>query len=291
MKQGDIIRMERKKYALVTGGGRGIGQGIALRLGKEGYNVAVTYRNSAEGAVEVQKKLRAMGSKTEIFRADMSDISQINAAFDEYEKHYNYIDLLVNNAGVTMASPFLETTPELFDTVVNTDLRGVYFMAQRAAKYMIKQDCEGSIINIASNQGSANFNNYSVYGSAKAAVIKLTKHMAMELSRYNIRVNTISPGLVDTGGLSYNKNPGRDRHRRKFEMVTPLGSWACPEQVAGIAVFLASDDAVYITGEEIIADGGAKLPVIMDTPSDWVPDSETGKPKSILIKHREDNNL
>ena len=276
--------MERKKYALVTGGGRGIGEGIALRLGKEGYNVAITYRNSEEGAREVQKQLQDMGSDTQIFKADMSDLEQINAAFDGYEKHYDYLDLLVNNAGVTMGSPFLETTPELFDTVVNTDLRGPYFMAQRAAKYMIKKDCEGSIINIASNQGTSNFVNCSVYGSTKAALIKLTKHMALELSRYNIRVNTLSPGLVDTG---YMKRHGKSNNAKKYETVIPLGHWAVPAQVAGIVVFLASDDAIYITGEEIIADGGAKLPVLMDIPADWtanLPD----RPESILLKNGEE---
>ena len=280
--------MKRKKYALVTGGGRGIGEGIALRLGKESYNVAITYRNSEDGALEVQKQLQEMGSDTQIFKADMSVIGQIDAAFDEYEKHYNYLDLLVNNAGVTMSSPFLETTPELFDAVVNTDLRGPYFMAQRAAKYMIKKDCEGSIINIASNQGTANFINSSVYGSVKAGLIKLTKHMALELSRYNIRVNTLSPGLVDIGNLGkYLNKPENSKHKNKFETVIPLGCWAVPEQVAGIVVFLASDDAIYITGEEIIADGGAKLPVLMDLPADQLPDSD--RKKSILIKNIEDN--
>lgn len=279
--------MTGKKYALVTGGGRGIGKGIALRLGKEGYNVAITYHNSEDGALEVQKALKEMGSKTEIFRADMSNILQINTAFNEYEKYYPRLDLLVNNAGVTICRPFLETTPEIFDTVVNTDLRGVFFMAQRAAKYMIRQNCEGCIINISSNQGTANFDNYSVYGSIKAAVTKLTKHMAIELSRYNIRVNSIAPGLVDTGWLNHPKNRDRDKNINKYETVIPLGSWACPEQIAGIVVFLASDGAIYITGEEIIADGGAKLPVIMDVPADWIPESAPGKRCSILKKNME----
>jgi len=279
--------MERKKYALVTGGGRGIGEAIALRLGKEGYNVALTYRNSETGAREVQRKLRELGSETEIFRADTSDLVQLNAAFDEYEKSCEHLDLLVNNAGVTLSASFLETTPELFDAVANTNLRGVYFMAQRAAKYMIKQGCEGSIINISSVQGSANFNNHSVYGSVKAAVTKLTRHIALELSAFNIRVNALSPGMVNVGGWFNNPdNPEVRKHIKKHETVIPLGSWACPEQVAGIIAFLASDDAIYITGEEIIADGGARLPVIMDTPAGWIPDLPD-RAKSILIKQRE----
>lgn len=279
--------MERKKYALVTGGGRGIGEGIALRLGKEGYNVAITYRNSQEGALEIQKKLIDMGSDTRTFRADMSSIEQINAAFDEYEKHYPYIDLLVNNAGVTLGNTFLETTPDMFDTLVNTDLRGVFFMAQRAAKYMIKQNCEGSIINISSNQGGSVFNNHSVYGSIKAAVTKLTKHMAMELSSYNIRVNSIAPGMIDTGWwASRPQNPERSKRREKHEAFIPIGSYAIPSQIAGIVVFLASDDAIYITGEEIVADGGARLPVNFDIPADWLPDSITDRPESIVKKQQ-----
>ena len=268
---------ERKKYALVTGGGRGIGAAVALRLGKEGYNVAVTYRDSESGAREVQQQLRAMGSDCGIFRADMSDLAQVNAAFDIYESRYAYLDLLVNNAGVTIGSPFLETTPELFDAVVNTDLRGPYFMAQRAAKHMIARNTEGSIINISSNQGTANFINYSVYGSIKAALTKLTKHMALELAQHNIRVNALSPGLVDVFGMG-------GEAAKKYKTVIPLGHWAVPEQVAGIVAFLASDDAIYVTGEELIADGGAKLPVMMDTPSSWIP--ESGRGESILTKRR-----
>lgn len=282
--------MEEKKYALVTGGGRGIGRAVALRLGKEGYNVAVTYRNSKEGAMEVQRSLSEMGSKTEIFYADMSDLAQLDAAFDAYEAHYPRLDLLVNNAGVTMGAPFLETTPELFEKVVNTDLRGVFFMAQRAAKYMIRQDCEGCIVNISSNQGIANFDGNSVYGSIKAAVAKLTKHMALELGRYNIRVNAVAPGLVDTGWLENPKNHGRDKHKRKYGAVIPLGSYAVPDQVAGIAAFLASDDALYITGSEIVADGGARLPVIMDVSPEWVPEELPKRRKPVLEKNREGKN-
>ena len=279
--------MERTKYALVTGGGRGIGQAVALRLGKEGYNVAITYRNSKEGAMETQKRLLEMGSKTEAFYADMSDLAQVNAAFDAYEAGYPRLDLLVNNAGVTMSAPFLETTPELFEKVVNTDLRGVFFMAQRAAKYMVGQGCGGCIVNISSNQGIANFEGCSVYGSIKAAVAKLTKHMALELGRHDIRVNSVAPGLVDTGWLENAKNRGRDKHRRKYGAVIPLGSYAVPDQVAGIVAFLASDDAVYITGSEVVADGGARLPVIMDLPAEWLPEVLPERQKPILEKNRE----
>jgi NAD(P)-dependent dehydrogenase (short-subunit alcohol dehydrogenase family) len=188
-----------------------------------------------------------------------------------------------------MGGSFLETTPDIFDTVVNTDLRGLFFMAQRAAKYMIKQECEGSIINISSNQGSTQFNGHSVYGSVKAAVTKLTKHMAMELSRYNIRVNAVSPGYVDVSGEAWHlKNPKRQQYRAKHEAVIPLGSYAVPDQIAGIVAFLASGDAIYITGEEIVADGGARLPVIMDVPVDWLPDSITDRPESILKKQIKD---
>jgi NAD(P)-dependent dehydrogenase (short-subunit alcohol dehydrogenase family) len=280
--------MERKKYALVTGGGRGIGRAVALRLGKEGYNVALTYRNSKEGAIETQKSLLEMDSDTEIFFADMSELAQVNSAFDAYEARYPYLDLLVNNAGVTVSAPFLETIPELFDKVANTDLRGAYFMAQRAAKYMIKQSCEGCIVNITSNQGIANFDGCSVYGSIKAALGKLTKHMAMELARYNIRVNAVAPGLVDTGWLENPKNSGRDRHKKKYEAIIPLGSHAVPEQVAGIVAFLASDDAIYITGSQIVADGGARLPVIMDISHEWLPEDLPKRRKSILEKNREE---
>ena len=279
--------MERKKYALVTGAGRGIGEAIARRLGQDGYNVAFTYRSSVDGALALQKELNDMGSDCQIYRADMSVLDEVMAAFDSYESHYEYLDVLVNNAGVTIGGPFLEATQERFDFCLNTDLRGPYFMSQRGAKMMIRTGSEGVIVNVASNQGLTCFDNASIYGSVKAGLIKLTRHMALELGRYNIRVNSLCPGYVDT---RWNEPARQGRHpgtqssetRRKFWNLIPLGSNARPDQVAGTVAFLASDDAIYITGSEIVADGGARLQARLDLPGDLFPDSVLDGPESIV---------
>jgi NAD(P)-dependent dehydrogenase (short-subunit alcohol dehydrogenase family) len=260
--------LERQKYALVTGGGRGIGRSIVERLAEDGYNVAFTCRNSVDGANELAQKLTAMGSDTIVIRADVSKLDEVQAAFDQYAAHYDRLDLLVNNAGATIGGRFLEMSPERFEACVNTDFRGPYFMSQRAARFMIEKDCKGSIVNIASNQGTAVFQYYSIYGSGKAALIKLTKHMALELAPYGIRVNSVSPGFTNVG-WAY----AESTEYRKLQKIIPIGGFGRPEDIAGIVSFLSSDTAKYITGIDVAADGGAMLPVVTDTPSTWIPDS------------------
>ncbi len=261
-------REKKKKYALVTGGGRGIGRAVALRLAQEGYQVAITCRSSVQGAKDLQAELLRLGSDTQVYQADLSDLDQLNRAFDQYMAHYPALDVLVNNAGATIEGGFLQTTPEQFNACVATDLRAPFFMAQRAAKYMIEKDTQGLIVNIASNQGISTFENYPVYGSVKAGLIKLSKHMALELARYGIRVNTVSPGYTNVGW------GGTDQPAsRKLQKMIPLGGFGRPEQVAGIVAFLTTADAGYMTGANLLADGGLDLPVRADVPVSWIPDS------------------
>ncbi len=248
-----MISMENiTKKALVTGAGTGIGSQIAITLAKEGYDVAIHCRGSFEGAENVKKQVEAFGRKAVIVCADLSKVEEIRQMFCEYDKAFGKIDLLVNNAGVTMKSTFLETTEETFDKICDVDYKGAYFVMQEAAKRMVKNNTKGSIVVISSNNSIAHFADVSVYGSAKAAVSKLAEHVAIELAKYGIRVNTVAPGWVDTGASRL------DDKESTFYKI-PLKKWATMEEVAQSVVYLASDAASSITGTTLVMDNGALL--------------------------------
>ena len=164
-----------RKIALVTGAGRGIGKGIALQLAKAGYDLGIHYSTTADGALDAAEKARALGAKAEVFHADIRNYDEIQEMFQAFFAVYDHVDLMVNNAGITRFQPFLEATPELFDTVVGTDLRGTYFCAQAAARNMVEKGVRGVIINISSNHALGCWPNATVYAAAKAGLDKLNQ--------------------------------------------------------------------------------------------------------------------
>jgi len=251
--------MGKGKNAIVTGAGRGIGKSIALLLAEKGYNIGITYRNSQEGAKQVYEAALKKGVEAILIHADMSKIKDVESMIDTYINKFGKIDLLVNNAGITTSAPFLETSEELFDFTIATDLKGPYFCAQRAAKNMIEKGTKGVIINITSCQAEGCFWGASVYGAAKAALNKLTKHAALELAPYGIRVIAIAPGFTDVGYGDPNST---------LNLLTkskiPLGKYSSPDEMAGVVAFMASDEAGYITGTCIQVEGGSLLPVFSD---------------------------
>ncbi|MBQ0101353.1 MAG: SDR family oxidoreductase [Firmicutes bacterium] len=236
--------------ALVTGAGTGIGRGIAIRLAKEGYDVALHYRASAEGALSACDEIRTLGRKAIAIQADISDVKQITAMFDECEEKLGPVDLFVNNAGITKKSPFLDTTEALFDNICGVDFKGAYFCIQCAAKQMIKHGKQGSIVAISSNNSRAHFAEVSVYGSVKAAMNKMVEHIALEMAKYGIRVNTVAPGWVDTGASRL------DDKESTFYKI-PLKKWATVDDVAEAVIYLSS--AKSVTGDTLIIDNGALL--------------------------------
>ena len=250
------------KTAFVTGSGRGIGRGIAIELAHAGYNVGIHYSVSADGAHEVCEQVRALGVRAEIYQSDICDLPGSAAAFAQFVKDFGHIDLMVNNAGVTRFSPFLETTPELFDKLVQTDFRGAYFMAQSAARAMIENGNPGVIINICSNHAKGSWPQASVYGPIKAALQKFCENAALELAPHDIRVVGIAPGYTINKKIS--EWPVTPRWEGKTKSRIPLGEWGTPEQIGKAAVFLASDGARMITGTTLYMDGGALLPVLAD---------------------------
>lgn len=245
-----------KKIALITGGGRGMGKAMALKLGMCGYDVAITYRSSSAGAEEVIRELREMGSNARMYRADTANLEEALEAFAQFQKDYGRIDLLVNNAGCTISGAFLTMEPEKFDYCLNVDLRTPYFLAQQAAKLMIETGSKGVIINISSNQSEEVFPTSSVYGTAKAGLNKLTRHVALELAPYGIRAVAVAPGYCNVWGDDCQS----DRTKAILDCI-PTGRFAKPEEMAALVAFLASDEAGFITGTTILADGGTSLPV------------------------------
>ncbi|MBQ8868384.1 MAG: SDR family oxidoreductase [Oscillospiraceae bacterium] len=241
-----------KKVALVTGGGTGIGKAIALEFAKEGYDVALTYVSSDAGAKEAVSQIEEMGQKAVALKCNISKCDEIENLFAEFSKHFDRLDVLVNNAGVTKKSAFLETDEALFDLMCDVDLKGSFFCTQGAAKLMIEKGIAGSIVMISSNHSKTHFGEVSVYGTVKAAVNKLAEHCAIELAKYKIRVNTIAPGWTDTGSARLD-----DKEDTYYKI--PLCKWATCEEVAKAAIYLSSPAAASVTGATLVMDNGASL--------------------------------
>jgi len=240
------------KVALVTGAGIGIGRGIAIELAKAGYNVAINYNSSRAEAEEVCKLINSMGVKSVMLQADLSKVDETVKMFNELRNEFDRLDLFVNNSGITMKSPFLETTEEIFDKMCDLNFKGAYFCVQQAAKYMVEKNIPGNIIIISSNHYKAHFDDVSVYGSVKAGLTKFAEHAAKELAKYKIRVNVIAPGWTDTGA------PRMAPKESTYHKI-PLKRWCTPEEIGKAVLYLTSDYAASITGACLIIDGGAVL--------------------------------
>lgn len=240
------------KTAIITGGGTGIGKGIAIKMLNEGFDVAVTYNSSNAGADEVVDYAKSIGRKAIAIKANLSIVSDVEYMFSEFLKTFDRLDVFVNNAGITKTAPFLETDESMFDLMCNLDFKGSFFCIQGAAKIMKDRNIEGSIVVISSNNAMAHFANVSVYGPVKAALCKFAEHAAIELAKYKIRVNTISPGWTDTGASRL------DAKEDTYYKI-PLKKWTTPEEIADAVLYLSSDSAISITGVNLVIDNGALL--------------------------------
>ncbi len=252
--------MDRKK-ALVTGSSRGIGLATAYELAKRGYDVGITYHSNKQNAVELQKRVTELGADSCLIELDVRELDSIQHMYDVFLEKFGRIDLLVNNAGIIgsrAAGAFLDSTPELFQRLIETNLRSHFFGAQRAAKEMIARNTKGVIINVSSNHVDGCWPDCTAYACCKAALSKMTKNIAMELAPYGIRAVAVQPGYTDIDW-------GRD-NTAIYDAAKriPLGRFALPEEVAYAIAFLASDEAAYITGTALTLDGGALLPNAQD---------------------------
>jgi 3-oxoacyl-[acyl-carrier protein] reductase len=241
------------KVAVVTGASKGIGASIALQLSAEGAAVVVNYAASKEGAERVVAKIAAKGGRAKAVQADVAKKADIQRLFAETKAAFGRLDILVNNAGIYEFSPLEAITPEHFHKQFDLNVLGLLLTTQEAVKHFGPSG--GSIVNISSVVATLAPPNGSVYSGTKAAVNAITKSLAKELGPSKIRVNAINPGMVETEGLHAAGIPESD-FRRQVEAQTPLGRIGQPQDIAPAAVFLASSDSGWITGETLYISGG-----------------------------------
>jgi 3-oxoacyl-[acyl-carrier protein] reductase len=242
------------KIAVVTGASKGIGAGIAVALAKEGASVVVNYSSSKAGADHVVKEITGAGGNAIAVQADVSKQEDIERLFSETNKAFGKLDILVNNAGVFQFSPIEEVTEELFYKHFNINVLGLLLASKEAVKYMKPG---GSIINIGSAVSSLLPPNSAVYTATKGSVDAITGVLAHELGARNIRVNSINPGMIETEGTHTAGFVGSD-FQTMVESQSSLGRMGQPDDISPTAVFLASSDSKYMTGEKLIISGGLK---------------------------------
>lgn len=240
-----------KRIVLVTGGSRGIGEAISLAFGKNGDFVIVNYLSNRKGAEGVVSRIKGLGGEAAAIKADVSRHDEVFRMVDEVVARYNRLDVLVNNAGVAKGGLLMLLNEKDWDSVIDTNLKGVFNCCKAASRQMIAQK-KGIIINVSSLSGITGLAGQSDYSAAKGGVIAFTKAIAKELAQFGILVNAIAPGIIDTDMISSIPKAARER----FKEMIPLKRFGMPEEVAGIAKFLASPDASYITGETITVTGG-----------------------------------
>ena len=240
-----------KRTAIVTGGSRGIGKAIVLRLAKEGYNLVINYVNGKDGAEAVAKEAEEIGAKTLVVQADISKAIEVEKLFSETISEFGRLDVLVNNAGITKDNLLIRMSEKEFEDVLETNLKGAFLCTKAAAKPMMKQRV-GRIINITSVVGIVGNAGQSNYAAAKAGLIGFTKSIAKELAKRNITVNAIAPGFIETEMTAVIPEKVRDT------LLTgiPAGRPGKPEDVANAVAFLASESSNYITGQVLNIDGG-----------------------------------
>ncbi len=243
------------KVAVITGASKGIGASIAEHLAAEGASVVVNYASSKTGADAVVKRITAKGGKATAVQADVSKPQDITRLFAETKSAYGKLDILVNNAGIFEFLPLEAVTPDHFHKQFNLNVLGLILTTQEAVKHMGAEG--GSIINISSIVGQMPVEHASVYSATKAAVDAITVSLSKELGPKKIRVNSLNPGMVETEGL-HAAGFAESDFRKTLESQTPLGRIAQPEDIARAAVFFASSDAGWVTGQTLIVAGGQR---------------------------------
>ena len=239
------------KVALVTGGSRGIGRAVAIRLAEEGAKVAVNYAGNQAAAEEVKTVIEQRGGTALLVQADVSDSTAAADMVARVHEELGGLDILVNNAGITRDTLLVRMKNEDFDAVINTNLRGIYSCTKAAAKFMTKQR-RGRIVNLSSVVGEIGNVGQTNYAAAKAGVIGFSKAAAKEFAARGITVNVVAPGFIETDMTAVLK----DSIRAKIVEGIPLGALGKPEHVADAVLFLVSDAASYITGQTLNVDGG-----------------------------------
>lgn len=241
----------KNKIILVTGASKGIGRAIALGVAREGAHVIVNYRTDKAGALAVLREIKKMGRKALLIQADIARLSDIRRMFRTARQQFPKLDVMINNAGVTGWTDFFKATEKNWDQVLDTNLKGTFFCSLEAARWM-RDNGGGNIVNISTVCAALGVKNLVAYGTSKAGLNGMTKQLAVELAPYKIRVNTFAPGPTNV-----ERNLADDPdYGRSWGSMVPMNRTADPEEMVGPAVFLASEESSYMTGQVFYVDGG-----------------------------------
>jgi glucose 1-dehydrogenase len=242
------------RNALVTGSSKGIGRAIAVRLAREGANVVVNYNSDPKGADEVVDDIRALGVRSVALKGDLGSVCSVRQLIAESIAALGSLDVLINNAGIETRAPFWDVSEADFDRVLSVNLKGVFFATQAMVNHLRETSRPGRIVNISSVHEELPFPNFAPYCASKGGLRMLTRNAAVELGPLGITINSIAPGAIET---PINTRLLNDPIKLKaLTSQIPLGRLGKPDDVAGLAAFLASDEAAYVTGSTFFVDGG-----------------------------------
>ena len=256
-------RMEGKRV-LVTGAGTGIGRGVALEFAKEGAAVVLHYSHSDAGADSAVQEILRAGGKAKAFKADFNQVEPVRQLAKDAIDFLGGLDVLVNNAGITMTMPFEEVTPEQFDLLYHVNIRAMFFLTQAVVPTMEKQG-KGIVINITSIHAFLGMTEHSVYAGTKGAIMAYTRELSLELIKKGIRVNAIAPGWIFNE--NHRKVLGDAFDTEAAGREIPVGFIGAPTDIAKLALFMASDESRYLIGQTVLIDGGQGS--IMPLTGDW----------------------
>jgi 3-oxoacyl-[acyl-carrier protein] reductase len=242
------------RVAVVTGGGRGIGRAVAVRLANEGANVTISYRSNDASAEEVAEEVRAAGAQCEIFKGDVSSPEDVDALFRGVRDAFGQVDILVNNAGLTRDNLMMRMKESEFDEVLRTNLKGTYLCTRAALRPMIRARW-GRIVNVSSVVGLVGNAGQANYAASKAGIIGFTKSVAREVAQRGITANVVAPGYVETELTRRLPDDVKDQIKGQV----PAGRFGEAEEVAEVVAFLAGEGAGYVTGQTVAVDGGMTM--------------------------------